>query len=134
MSAALSSSDPRPPRDAPEPLRIEFGRSTQAEITALFRALALACIQRQITRVLVIAGDPSPAGEQSLRNAMTTIVLAGTPLGFRLALVAASPRVAHTYRTAQRDFNAAGVTTELFESEEDAARWLYNGNGARRAA
>jgi hypothetical protein len=59
-----------------------------------------------------------------LRDALTVMVLAGLPANFKLALVAASPRVAVTYRDARRDLCAAGVTTRMFESEEDAARWL----------
>jgi hypothetical protein len=49
---------------------------------------------------------------RALREAMTLMVLAGIPDGFRLALVAALPRPAQTYRNT------------LFENEADAARWL----------
>ena len=116
-------------------LRLEFGYATVTEIAELYRALAVTCVERQITRVLIVAGDDEPAGERALRNALTMMVLAGVPRGFRLALVAAVPRVADTYRNTPRDFTAAGIGTRLFDSEADAAHWLDGGNdGARRAA
>ena len=105
-------------------LRAEFGYGTATEIAELFRALAVHCIEKQVKRVLIIAGDDDPAGERSLRDALTIMSLAGIPGDFRLALVAALPRAALTYGRTERDFNAAGVSTRRFESEEDALRWL----------
>lgn len=105
-------------------LRLEFGYVTVTEIAVLYRALAVTCVQQQITRVLIVAGDDEPAGERALRNALTMMVLAGVPRGFRLALVAAVPRVANTYRNTPRDFTAAGIGTRLFDNEADATSWL----------
>ena len=128
MSARFAPPPADPLRHTSGPLRIEFGYVTVTEIGELYRALAVTCVERQIARVLVIAGDDEPAGERALRNALTMMILAGIPDGFRLALVPALPRAAHTYRNAQRDFTAAGITTRLFESEQDAVRWLDGGN------
>lgn len=111
-------------------LRAEFGYSTATEIAELYRALAVTCVQRQIARVLIVAGDDEPAAETSLRDALTTMILAGIPEDFRLALVIALPRVAWAYGKTRRDLEAAGITTRLFENEEDAARWL---DGERQA-
>lgn len=105
-------------------LRLEFGYATVTEIAELYRALAVTCVERQITRVLIVIGDDEPAGERALRNALTMMVLAGVPRGSRLALVAAVPRVANTYRNTPRDFTAAGIGTRLFDNEADAAHWL----------
>ncbi len=105
-------------------LRAESGFGTTTEIAELYRALAVTCVQEQITRVLIIAGDDDPAGEHALRNALVVMVLAGLPAEFKLALVAASDRVEATYRNAQRDLCAAGMTARLFDSEDDATRWL----------
>lgn len=99
---------------------------TATEIAELFRALAVACVQRQFRRVLIIAGDDDPAGERALRNALTVMVLAGIPSDFKLALVASSDRVEFTYRNAQRDLCAAGITARIFHSENDATRWLHS--------
>ena len=116
----------------PAHLRVEFGYGTVTEIAALYRALAVTCIEKQISQVLIIAGDDDPAGERALRDALTMMVLAGIPHDFRLALVTALPGVAQTYGRTQRDFNAAGIKTRVFENAEDAERWLEGGNDFSR--
>lgn len=124
MSANFGTAVARRLEENGDRLTVEFGYVTVSEIAELFRGLAVACIQRQLTRVLIVAGDDEPAGDRALRNALTTMVLAGIPKDFRLALVAALPRVAQAYAHTQRDFNAAGITTRFFENEQEAARWL----------
>lgn len=123
MSARLGQAA-RQLMETPGYVRAEFGFGTTTEIAELFRALAVTCVHKQITRVLIIAGDHDPAGEKALRDALTVMVLAGIPPDFKLALVAGSDRVEMTYRNAQRDLCAAGVTARLFSSEDDATRWL----------
>lgn len=105
-------------------LRAEFGRANATELAELFRALAVTCVQKQYRCVLIVAGDDDPAGEHALREALTVMVLAGIPSDFKLALVASSERVEFTYRNAQRDLCAAGVTTRVFEREGEARAWL----------
>ena len=105
-------------------LRAEFGIGTTNEIGTLFRTLAVECIQTQANRVLIVAGDDDPANERSLRDALTTMVLAGIPSDFRLGVLAASPRVAAAYRNIERDATAVGLATRVFENEEDAVAWL----------
>lgn len=124
MSATQGFASAHPLPYADGHLRLEFGYVTVTEIAELYRALAVTCVERQITRVLILIGDDEPAGERALRNALTMMVLAGVPRGFRLALVAAVPRVADTYRNTPRDFTAAGIRTRLFDHEADAAHWL----------
>ena len=105
-------------------MRAEFGYGTGTEVTELFRSLAASCVQKHWTRVLIVAGDDDPASQRSLRNALTTMVLAGMSPDFRLAVVAEAPRVAHAYGNFQRDVSAAGIVTRLFDNEEDATGWL----------
>ena len=134
MGAALES-NARSLRETAGRLRAELGHGTAAEIAEVSRGLAAACIQNQIKRVLIVAGGDDPAGERYLRNALTMMVLAGIPAGFRLALVTPLPRTALIYRNTHGDFNAAGVTTRMFHKEEDALQWLDDGNdGARGPA
>jgi hypothetical protein len=132
MSAAMGSPLGERLRETPGQLRVEFGYSTASELAEMYRAMAVACIERQIARVLIVAGDEEPAGERALRDALTTMVLAGIADGFRLTIVARH-RAAHTYRLTQRDFNAAGISTRLFDNEDDAVRWLEAGDGAAPA-
>lgn len=121
MSAALGR---KPAYQPPDHLRVQFGYIKLTELAELYRALAATCIQEQVARVLIVVGDDEPAGERALRDALTTMVLAGIPRSFRLALVTILPRASQTYGNTERDFNAAGITTRLFESEEEAVRWL----------
>jgi hypothetical protein len=124
MSAPLE----RPVRQrfiqTPAYLRAELTYATVNENAELFRALAVTCVERQISRVLVAAGDDDPANERALRDALAMMVLAGLAEGFRLAVVAASPRVAYAYRNFQRRASAAGAETRTFDREDDAVRWL----------
>ena len=117
---------------AAEHLRAEFGLGTVTEIGELFRTLAVACVKNQVNRVLIVAGDDDPAHERSLRDALTTMVLAGIPSDFRLGLVAAAARVAQIYRNVERDATAVGISTRLFVSEEDATAWLSGPAGVPR--
>jgi hypothetical protein len=105
-------------------LLIEPGRGTATEVAAIYRDLAVLCIERQLRRVLVKISDDDPAGERCLRNALTTMVLAGLPAEFRIALVANGERIEARYRNTARDLSMAGVDAKLFETEDGAARWL----------
>jgi hypothetical protein len=104
-------------------LVVEPGRATVTEIGAIYRDLAVFCIEKQISRVLVKPGDDD-AEERALRVAMTTMVLAGLPAGFRCALVAHDPRIEARYRDTQRDLCMAGVDAKMFETDDSATRWL----------
>ena len=114
-------------------LIVEPGRATPTEIGAIYRDLAVFCIEKQIRRVLVKPGDDDdPASERSLRNALTTMVLAGLPPEFRIALVAGTGRIAARYHSTERDLCMAGVNAKIFETEDNATLWL-NGSGGGAA-
>ena len=124
MSAALDQPLVRRLTATRAYLRAEFGNGTRRESAELYRAVAVTCVEQQITRLLIVAGDDEPANERALRNALTTMVLAGISPAFKLAVVADEPRVAYAYRNLQRDVTAAGVTTRVFDNEEEATSWL----------
>jgi len=111
-------------RETSDCLVLEFGRITPHELGELYRAFAVLCIEKQSRRALILAGEADSAGERALRVAVTMMLLAGIPEDFRLALVTASAEVAATYHAAPRDLCAAGVAARLFDSEQDASRWL----------
>lgn len=104
--------------------RAEFGHATVTEIGALYRALAVLCIEKQVSRILVVAGDDDPAGQLALRDALTVMVLAGVPENLRLAVVAGPQGITNPYRRVARELSRAGITTRLFASEADATLWL----------
>ena len=116
-------------------LIVDAGPSDGAEAAGIFRAFAVRCLQKQINRVLIKTADGDAATEQALRDAFTTILLAGIPRDFRIALVTPTPHIQARYRNAQRDLSMAGVNAKLFDSEAEAAGWLgIPDHGARAAA
>lgn len=132
MSARLGSTSVR---ETPDLLKAELGYCTVTEIAELYRTLAVTCVQKQTSRVLIVTGDDDPAGERALRDALTVMVLAGLPAHFRLALVVTLPRAARIYGNTERDLNAAGIRSRLFDKEEEAVLWLDGeGRGARMSA
>ena len=133
MSAALGPPSQQQLTVTAGCLRAEFGHVTVTEVEELFRELAVTCVQKQYRRVLIVAGDDDPAGESALRDALTVMVLAGIPSDFKLALVAPSDRVEFTYRNAQRDLCAAGITTRVFEREDEARAWLDSADVSTQA-
>ena len=110
--------------DMPGYLVVDAASPNGAEVADIFRSFAVHCLQKQINRVLVRTGVSDLEGEHALRDAFTTIRLAGVPPGFRIALVSQSPMLHSRYRNAQRDLSLAGVAAKLFESEAEAERWL----------
>jgi hypothetical protein len=115
-------------------LVVEPALNGSAELEAVYRAFAVLCVKNQVSRALVKAADGNPEGERALRDAFTTMLLAGIPSGFKLALLAGKPGVEARYRNTQRDLTLAGIETRLFDTEEKAVGWLEGPGGSRRAA
>jgi hypothetical protein len=124
MGAALDPQRVRRLSETGSYLRIEVGYSAVGETAELFRDMAVTCLQKNVARVLIIAGDDDPAHEHSLRDALTVMMLAEVSRDFRLALVINTPRVAQAYVGFERDVTAAGMATRVFETEEAATLWL----------
>lgn len=104
------------------------------------RALADAALARDATRVLVDATDCEAEGQRSLRDALTTLVLAEIAAGLRLALVTNVPGVRAAFITLERDLLMLDVHVKLFADEQHAVGWLLarevapRAEGARSAA
>ncbi|SRR5258706_6668418 len=103
---------------------VDAGRVTEFEVEKIYRQFAVLCIDKQVRRVLVRPGDADPAAERALRVALTSMVLAGLPSGFKLALVVASAHIEARYRDTERDLRMAGVETKIFPTDDGASRWL----------
>lgn len=97
------------------------------------RAFAIECLTRQINRVLVDATGCEPEGHYALRDALTTMLLAGIPSRFGLALVTEAPRVRALFRDLQRDLRALHVSAMVFEREDEALDWLLQAPAAPQA-
>jgi hypothetical protein len=105
-------------------LVVEPASGSATDVAAIYRDLAIYCIEKQVRRLLLKPADDDAAGEHAFRVAMTTMVLAGLPAEFRVALVAANERIVVRYRNSERDLCAAGVDAKMFDSDDGAQRWL----------
>ena len=88
------------------------------------RALAVACIEQNVNRVLVDATDCDPAGHFALRDALTALILAGVPPGFRLALVTNLSRLEAFFGILKRDLEWLSIPTRCFTDVDEAVQWL----------
>lgn len=88
------------------------------------RALAVACIQQDVNRVLVDAIDCDPAGHFALRDALTALILAGVPPGFRLALVTNVSRLEAFFGILRRDLEWLSIPARCFADRGEALAWL----------
>ena len=89
------------------------------------RGLAMACIRHSVDRVLVDATDCDPEGHFALRDALTALMLAGMPPGFRLALVTNVSRLG-AFFALQHDLNWLNIPLRCFEDGGDAEKWLLS--------
>lgn len=113
---------------------VEFGYLSSTEISAIYRAFAVRCINEELKRALVKPGDDDSAGERALRDAFTMILLAGIAPGFRIAIVASLPKVEERYRICVRDLRLANIDARLFDDEDEAVSWLKRSAEARQRA
>ena len=94
------------------------------EMAQACRQLAAECLSRDVNRVLVLANGCDPEGNLALRNAFSTMLLAGIPTGFRLALVTDVPRVRALFADLERDLRVLNVNAKAFGDESEAVEWL----------
>lgn len=102
----------------------ECSNADLGEMAQACRELAAECIGREVNRVLVLANGCDPEGHLALRNAFTTMLLAGIPIGFRLALVTDVLRVRALFADLERDLRVLNVYARAFNDENAALEWL----------
>lgn len=95
------------------------------------RALAAACLEHKINRVLIDATNCDADGHHALREALTTLILAGVPAGFRLALVTNMSRLQALFASLQRDLEYLGIPACCFADDGEAREWLLGAPAAR---
>lgn len=95
------------------------------------RALAIACIERTVDRVLVDATDCDPAGHFALSDALAALMLAGMPPGFRVALVTNASLFA-AFDGLQRDLQWLNLPVHCFADGRAALEWLLSPMPSRR--
>jgi hypothetical protein len=106
-------------------VRVDFGSCNSTELSALYRAFAAFCLDHQVTRALLKAGDNDPNGHYGLRDALVSMAKgAGIPPEFKLALIPSSRAIDAIYREAQHHLRAAGLNAWVFATEVEAVDWL----------
>ena len=91
----------------------------------MYRAFAAFCLENQVTRALLKAGDNDPNGHYRLRDALASMAqLADIPPEFKLALIPSTRAIEAIYREAQGHLRAAGFNAWVFATENEAVDWL----------
>ena len=114
-------------------LSADCERRDARELAELYRALAVECIATQADRMLVKANHCGADGHRALRDALTTIILAGMPRGLRLAMVTDIPSIRSFFLELQADLRRLNIDVALFAEERTAVEWLL-GKGAARTS
>jgi hypothetical protein len=106
-------------------LRVDFGGCNSAELAQVYRAFAAVCLDRDVNRALLKAGDDYPSGHYELRNALTAMARgAAIRPDFKLALIPSTRPIEAVYREAQQHLRAAGFNAWVFGTEGEAIDWL----------
>ena len=106
-------------------VRVDFGGCNATELSAVYRAFAAFCLDNEVTRALLKAGDNDPKGHYRLRDALSSMAqFAAMPPDFKLALIPSSRAIEAIYREAQGHLRAAGFNAWVFADENEAVNWL----------
>ena len=111
--------------ECPGYVRVDFGSCSSGELSEVYEAFAVLCVDKQIHSALLKAGDDYAPGHYELRNVLQAMAeRAEIPFDFKLALIPSTPPIEAVYREAQRDLRAAGFNAWVFRSEHAAKAWL----------
>jgi len=106
-------------------VRVDFAGCNATELSELYREFASFCLDNNVTRALLKAGDNDPNGHYRLRDALASMAQAGEiPAEFKLALIPSTRAIEAIYREAQGHLRAAGFNAWVFATENEAVDWL----------
>ena len=106
-------------------LAVDCGQqSSERELAQLYRDFAVACVEKQVSRVLLKARHGDLEAHRALRDALTVMLLAGIPSEFRIGFVADRPPAAQALEALRDELRRLGVVAALFDAEEPAVAWL----------
>ncbi len=135
MAAAVDYGDEGHITECGGYVRVDFNSCNVAELSDLYRGFATFCLDNDVTRALLKAGDNDPNGHYRLRDALLTMAkVAQIPPEFKLALIPSTHAIEAIYREAQRHLRAAGLNAWVFADEDEAVDWLEGRTLAGRAA
>lgn len=109
----------------PEYVHVDFGSCNGLELSETYRCFAALCMERQVNRALLEAGDNDPEGHRRLHDALAAMARgAAISQDFKLALVPGSPPIEAVYREAQQACRALGLNAWVFDTVDEAMEWL----------
>jgi hypothetical protein len=105
--------------------RAFVGRGSAAEVQKCYADWALVCVLGQFERGLLVGAAGGDAFTHlAARDAIGSMVLAGVPPGFRLAVVALDPFMVTVYDAVVVEAGRRGLVARRFRDEEEALKWL----------
>jgi hypothetical protein len=111
--------------ECPAYVRVDFGSGDRLEVCETYRSFVDLCLDKQVSRALLLAGDNEPNAHYQLREALWAMARAvAIAPDFKLALVASTPPVQAIYREAQQALRAIGLNAWLFGTAPEAVEWL----------
>ncbi len=96
------------------------------ELGEIYHAFAMLCAREKVRFVLLKTGREDADAHRTLRDILVTLRrVVGTPLHFRLALVASSDSIEQVYRAMLLEVRSLGCDAQVFRAEGEADRWLH---------
>ena len=112
---------------------VDFRGCGSRELSETYQAFALLCAREEVRWALVKTGDEDAESHYALRDVLVTLArIAGTPLRFRLALVADSDAMVRVGRTLQKNLAPLGCDARVFRDERSANDWLRSREARQR--
>lgn len=106
-------------------LRAKISRGHVDEVQECYRTMAVECVRRGCTRLLIVGSESDDAyAHRALNDALRSLSVAGFPRDFRLALVPASLVVAAVYDAVITQAVNMGIAARRFRDERAATAWL----------
>jgi hypothetical protein len=106
-------------------LRAQIRRAHVHEVQECYRTMAVECIRRGCTRVVVVASESDDVhAHGALHDALCSLAVAGLPAGFRMALVTHSRNIRRIYDAVIAEAAKYGIEARQFADEPTAVAWL----------
>ena len=97
------------------------------ELSEIYQAFAQICTREKVRFVLLKTGHEDADAHHTLRDILVTLGrVVGTPLHFRLALVASCDSIEQVYRAMLLEVRSLGCDARVFRAEGEADRWLLS--------
>lgn len=106
-------------------VRADVGPGHAGEIQKCYEDWACACVASQCGAALLLGtADGDPFAHLAARDAIGSIILAGMPAGFRLAVVARNAPLIAVYDAVVVAARRQGIEARRFRDEAEARAWL----------